>query len=176
MLFLLFQLGTDRYALEAARVVEVAPFLTLKRLPQAPAGVAGIFNYRGRPVPAVDLCELATGRPASERLSTRIIIVKFRAENQTEHLLGLIAENATEMLNRKKNEFVDPGVRVGAAPYLGPVLMEEQGPIQLIDEGRLLPGHLRELLFTEIARHQLELTAPSPVLLEESNPKPAVTS
>src|SRR5689334_16624749 len=99
MLFLLFQLGNDRYVLEAARVVEVAPLLSLKRLPQAPTGVAGIFNYRGRPVPAVDLCEVATGRPAAERLSTRIIIVNYRAEDQTEHLLGLIAENATEMLN-----------------------------------------------------------------------------
>ena len=49
MLFLLFQLGKDRYALEASRVVEVVPLLALKQLPQAPKGVAGIFNYRGPP-------------------------------------------------------------------------------------------------------------------------------
>ena len=54
MLFLLFQLGKERYALEATRVVEVVPLLALKQLPQAPKGVAGIFNYRGRPVPAGD--------------------------------------------------------------------------------------------------------------------------
>ena len=75
MLFLLFQLGNDRYVLEASRVVEVVPLLELKQLPRAPKGVAGIFKYRGRPVPAVDLCALTLGRPASERLSTRIIIV-----------------------------------------------------------------------------------------------------
>ena len=44
MLFLLFQLGKERYALPASRVVEVVPLLELKQLPQAPKGVAGIFN------------------------------------------------------------------------------------------------------------------------------------
>src|SRR6184192_2748359 len=113
MLFLLFQLGKDRYALDASRVVEVAPLLALKRLPHAPKGVAGIFNYRGRPVPAVDLCEMAAGRPASEQLSTRIIIVNYRHDNGTDHLLGLIAENATETLRKNINDFVEPGVTVG---------------------------------------------------------------
>jgi chemotaxis-related protein WspB len=66
MLFLLFQLGKERYALQASRVVEVVPLLELKQLPQAPKGVAGIINYRGRPVPVVDLCALTLG-PAGRR-------------------------------------------------------------------------------------------------------------
>ena len=148
MLFLLFQLGKDRYALGASRVVEVAPLLALKRLPQAPKGVAGIFNYRGRPVPAVDLCEMATGQPASERLSTRIIIVSYQHENGTEHLLGLIAENATEMLRKNTKDFVDSGVTMESTPYLGPVLMDAQGPIQWVNEQLLLAESVRELLFS----------------------------
>src|SRR2546421_10050690 len=87
MLFLLFQLGTDRYALEASRVVEVVPLLELKRLPQAPEGVAGIFNYRGQPVPAVDLCALTLGQPARKRLSTRIIIVNLSGAGGGGHLV-----------------------------------------------------------------------------------------
>jgi chemotaxis-related protein WspB len=149
MLFLLFQLGKDRYALDASRVVEVAPLLALKRLPQAPKGVAGIFNYRGRPVPAVDLCEMTVGRPASEQLSTRIIIVNFRHDNGADHLLGLIAENATETLRKSIDDFVEPGVKVGAAPYLGAVFMDARGVIQRINEEKLLPGALRRLLFAE---------------------------
>ncbi|HWH70798.1 MAG TPA: chemotaxis protein CheW [Candidatus Sulfotelmatobacter sp.] len=147
MLFLLFQLGQDRYALETSRVVEVVPLLELKRLPQAPQGVAGIFNYRGQPVPAVDLCALTLGTPASECLSTRIIIVRYPGEAGTSHLLGLIAEHATEILRREAKDFVPPGLTVGAAPYLGPVLMAPQGPIQFIDERRLLSEPLRRLLF-----------------------------
>lgn len=156
MLFLLFQIGNDRYALEAQHAVEVIPFLALKKIPQSPRGMAGIFNYRGQPVPAFDLCELTLGRPAEERLSTRIIIVKGQGSveqgreasaaqpathsAQVTHrtpLLGLIAEHATEMMQRDQREFVDPGVNVDVAPYLGPVLMDAKGVIQLIHPSRI---------------------------------------
>jgi chemotaxis-related protein WspB len=151
MLFLIFQLGKDRYALEASRVVEVVPLLELKQLPQAPRGVAGIFNYRGRPVPAVDLCALTLGQPASERFSTRIIIVNYPDDRGTSHLLGLIAEHATEMLRKDAKDFVDSGVKLSGAPYLGPILMDNQSPVQWIYEQRLLPEPVRNVLFSEPA-------------------------
>jgi chemotaxis-related protein WspB len=151
VLFLLFQLGKDRYALEASRVVEVVPLLNLKTLPQAPPGVAGIFNYRGRPVPAVDLGSLTVGHPAGERFSTRIIIVNYPDETGTNRLLGLIAEHVTEMLRKDVRDFADSGVKLGGAPYLGPILMEGDSAIQWIHEDRLLPGPVRELLFREPA-------------------------
>ncbi len=151
MLFLLFQLGKDRYALEASRVVEVVPLLNLKQLPQAPQGVAGLFNYRGRPVPAVDLSALTLGQPAAERLSTRIIIVNYPDTRGSNHLLGLIAEHATEMLRKDPQDFADPGVKLGHAPYLGPILMDDQSPIQWIYEHRLLPEPVREVLFSQPA-------------------------
>src|SRR5438552_16538440 len=100
MLFLLFQLGNDRYTLNASDVVEIVPLVAVKELPQAPKGVAGIFNYRGRAVPAIDLCALTLNHPASERLSTRIIIVHYGDRNGKNHLLGLIAKNANETIRR----------------------------------------------------------------------------
>ena len=51
MLFLLFQIGQHRYALDSRRVAEVLPLVDIKEIPHAPAGVAGVFNYRGVPVP-----------------------------------------------------------------------------------------------------------------------------
>ena len=148
MLFLLFHLGNSRYALPANRVVEVVPLLELRPLPQAPNGVAGIFNYRGRPVPAVDLCALTLGQPARERFSTRIIIINYPDDRGTNHLLGLIAEHATEMLRKDVNEFLDSGVRLNEAPYLGPILMDNKSPVQWIYEQRLLPEPVRNLLFS----------------------------
>ena len=147
MLFLLFQLGDERYALEAGHVVEVLPLLELKRLPHSPSGLAGLFNYRGRPVPAIDLCALILGHPATESLSTRIILVNYADERGANHLLGLIAEKATGMLRRDPKDFVDPGVRLGQAPYLGPVLMDSQGSIQWLNEQGLLAAPVRQLLF-----------------------------
>lgn len=147
MLFVLFHLGKDRYALEARRVVEIVPLLALKKFPQAPRGVAGMFIYRGRPVPALDLCELTLGRPAKEHLSTRIIIVNHSPKPGAAQLVGLIAERATETMRREGRDFVDSGVRVAATPFLGPMLTDEHGVIQLISPEKLLQENLRTLLF-----------------------------
>jgi len=149
MLFLLFQIGNDRYALEARHAVEVIPFLELKKIPQAARGVAGIFNYRGRPVVAVDLCELSFGQPARELLSTRIIVVNFPNPAGPSHWLGLIAEHATGMMRREPRDFVHSGIKTGEAPHLGPVVMDDQGVIQLLHAEHLLTATLRDLLGDE---------------------------
>jgi chemotaxis-related protein WspB len=152
MLFLLFQIGNDRYALEASRVVEVVPLLTLNKIPQAPKGVAGFFYYRGRPVPAVDLCELNQDRPARERLSTRIIVINHPDAGGSNRLLGLIAEQATGLLRKEINDFADPDAQMSIARGLGPMIMDEHGAIQCIHEQRLLSEPVRDLLFSETTR------------------------
>lgn len=156
MLFLLFQLGDDRYALEASRVVEVVPLVSFKRLPQAPRGVVGLFNYRGQPVPAVDLCELTAGRPARECLSTRIIVVRHPGAGSGHHLLGLVAEHATEMLRREAKDFLPLGVGTAQAPYLGPVTADGCGWIQWVQEDRLLSNSVRETLFHHLPARAYE--------------------
>jgi chemotaxis-related protein WspB len=151
MLFLLFQLGQDRYVIEARCVVEVLPLLALKQIPQAPRGVAGLFNYRSRPVPAVDLSELTLGLPARQSLSTRIILVNYPDDAGKNRLLGLIAEQATEVIRKEPKDFVDTGLKQGAASYLGPVAMDHHGVVQWVREQRLLPEPVRNLLFSETA-------------------------
>jgi chemotaxis-related protein WspB len=146
MLFLQFQIGSERYAVEARSVVEVIPLLGLKQLPQAPKGVAGMFNFRGEVVPALDLAELTTGQPAAERLSTRILVLRLEGTGGS-RLVGLIAEHATSMFRKRAEDFVDTGLTSGAAPYFGPVLLDEHGVIQWIQEQKLLPEKLRRLLF-----------------------------
>ena len=134
MLFLQFQIGPDRYALEASRVVEVIPLLGLKKIPHAPRGVAGMFNYRGEVVPALDLTALTTGQPAAERLSTRILVVRTSVAGRGSRLLGLIAERATSTMRKEEHDFVDPRLTPGSASYLGPVLLDDQGVIQWIQD------------------------------------------
>jgi len=149
MLFLQFQLGTERYALDSSQVVEVLPRLGIKQIPQAPAGVAGVFNYRGQPVPVIDLSELALGRPARLRMSTRLIIVHYPDSDGTPHLLGLIAEKATETLRRDPADFTDSGVASDDAAYLGPVASDHSGLVQWITVTRLLPPAVRDVLFKQ---------------------------
>jgi chemotaxis-related protein WspB len=148
MLFLLFHIANDRYVLEARRVIEVLPLVNLKKFPHAPKGFAGILNYRGRPVPAIDLCELTMNRPATERLSTRIVLVKT-SEDGNNGLLGLIAEHATQMLRKDPGEFVDPGFKSAGAPYLGPIILDPAGAVQWIKTEHLLSERYRQLIASE---------------------------
>ena len=151
MLFLLFQVGPDRYAIEATRVVEVVPLLELQPLLQASRGVAGLFNYRGRPVPAVDLAAITLGRPASDLLSTRIIVLNYPDDSGAQRRIGVIAEHATGLLRAETSDFMDPGLKRGASPPLGPMLMDRKGPIQWVQEQRWLPHEVSVPLLSEFA-------------------------
>ena len=146
MLFLTFQLGKDHYAVEATRVLEVLPLVELKHLPQAPKGIAGIFNLRGRPVPAIDLSELTLGQTARERLTTRIIVINHMDSKGASQPLGLIAEYVTQTLRKEPHQFVNPGVTLKSAPYLGPILMEGQSAIQWLRAEHLVSEPIRQLL------------------------------
>jgi chemotaxis-related protein WspB len=147
MLFLVFELGNDRYAIDARQVVEILPLVHTKQLPQAPAGVAGLFNYRGSPVPAIDLSELAFGRPAARQLSTRLLLVRYPGDEGSQALIGLIVERVTRTARYEEHAFVPSGVRNTRAPYLGPVLVDSDGMLQRLEIGDLLPASTRDLLF-----------------------------
>jgi len=153
MLFLLFQIGKDRYGLEAVQVVEVVPLVTLKKLPQAPPQVAGIFNYHGTLVPVIDLSEVSLGRSSESRLSTRLILVNYSVDTNKSHILGLMAEHATETVQLDPEAFNDPGVDVPEAPYLGPVIKDARGLIQWIEVKKLMPDTLRDRLFHQIEEY-----------------------
>jgi chemotaxis-related protein WspB len=146
MLFLLFELGRARYALDVDKVVEVLPLVQLKKIPQGPAEVAGVFSYRGVPVPAIDLSLLTLGEPSVPRFSTRIILVDYPGSRGEQHLLGLIAEKVTETTHRDPADFVTSGITNERAPYLGPVATRPRGGGHWINVGRRRPATKQKLL------------------------------
>jgi chemotaxis-related protein WspB len=83
--FLLFRIGSERYALRATEVAEVLPRLPLKPIAQAPHWVAGVFAYRGAVVPVIDLSALTFGQPAEARTSTRLVLVHTARMNGSRH-------------------------------------------------------------------------------------------
>ena len=144
MLFLKFRIGSESYALDTGQIAEVLPLLQITRVPLAPVGVAGLINYRGRFVPVVDLSELMLGEPARPHVSTRLILVRYG-----EHLLGLIAEQATEMMQREAGSFADTGIASDAAPYLGPATQDAGRLVRWIKVQKLLPAAVSSVLFRQ---------------------------
>jgi chemotaxis-related protein WspB len=146
MVFLVFYLGQDRYMLDVRQIAEVLPLIGIMHIPQAPPAVAGIFNYRGTLVPAIDLSQVILGRPARRRLHSRIVLVQYADDTGATHLLGLIAEKVTETVQREPADFTAPGV---TAPHLGPVATDRHGLAQRIEVNQLLPASVRQLLFQQ---------------------------
>jgi chemotaxis signal transduction protein len=103
-LYLTFRLAADRYALEVSRIAEVLPLVDIKPLPRSPEGIAGAFDYRGTPVPVIDLSELTLGQTARALLSTRIILVHYPDGRGGTHLLmavsGYGCDNSCPVANR----------------------------------------------------------------------------
>jgi chemotaxis-related protein WspB len=151
MLFLLMKLGGNRYALDVHQVVRVLPLLQIKKIPHAPPGIAGAVDYHGTPTPVVDLSELMLQSPAEEQLSTRIVMVHYPGREGATHLLGLIAENATEIIRKELSEFVSAGVNSPDSAYLGPVATDSGGMIQWVKVQNLLPEAVRDVLFQQAA-------------------------
>lgn len=147
MLFLLFQLNEARYALDTANVAEVLPLLDVRAVPRAPAGVAGVIEYRGVTVPVIDLSELALGRPAARRLSTRIVIVEHADAQGLHRRVGLIAERATSTLRCEPEQFRASGLTGAGAPYLGHMARSPDGLVQRLEVSELLTPALCALFF-----------------------------
>lgn len=147
MLFLMFRIGADRYVLEARQIEQVLPLMNAKTVPGAPAGVVGVIDYRGEPVPLIDLSLLALGRPSAAAMSTRILLMRYPAEDGVVHRLALCAERVVEAIHRDPGEFVATGVEAGSPAYLGPVVSDAEGLVQWVKAETLLTDEIRQILF-----------------------------
>jgi chemotaxis-related protein WspB len=146
ILYLILQLGADRYALEASQVTEIVPLVRLKSLPGAPVGAAGLMNYRGAPLPVVDLSLLATGVPTAATEAARIVVVRYTGQGRagSDDALGLLVPEARDTVRLDPGSFVDAGLAADGAPYLGPVLATAEGVLQRVTVQALLSDELRD--------------------------------
>ena len=152
MLFLQFELDGERYALDAAAIVQVLAYTQARALPGTPAWIAGVIEHGGAPVPVIDVSRLALGRAARALRSTRLVLVRYRSGvsphiEETEHLLGLILERATRTQRIERERFADSGVATPHARWLGPVASDAEGLVQWVDVEQMLDDETRALLF-----------------------------
>ncbi|KVO66891.1 chemotaxis protein CheW [Burkholderia ubonensis] len=158
MLFLLFELDGERYALEATRIVEVLALAPLKSIPGAPPWIAGAIGRHGKPVPVIDVAQLALGRAARRLRSTRLVVVRcYTPDAQPDappdsggtagRMLGLIIEHATQTCRIDPARFADSGIATPHARWLGPVAGDASGFVQWVDVRRMLDDDARALLF-----------------------------
>lgn len=147
MLLLLFHIADERYGIKASQIVEVAPFVCLKTIPQTPDYIAGLFDYRGHPVPVIDLCHLVSKRSCKVCMTTRIIIVNYGSANGRKQILGLLAEQVTETVKRNPAALITPDISITEASWLGELVKDAEGMLRLIKIEKLLPKTLQTSFF-----------------------------
>jgi len=151
-MLLRFVVGDDSYGVDVTQVVEIVPYIALKRIPRAPDYVAGLLNYRGISVPVIDITKLASGRASRTWLSTRVIVVKSKQPqlDGADNLLGLLAEQVTRTVKIPESAFASAGLERFEAEHsscLGDVAVTPKGIIQRIEVEPLLSAQTRAELF-----------------------------
>lgn len=146
MLLLTFQVGPEPVGLDIRRVREVIPRVRLQPVTGAPQWLAGVFVYRGKVIPVVDLHRLAGYGECPMHLSSRIILLLLDGDDSHAHLMGLLAGQVADLRDVK----VRPVCYDGSAPVLsvelGPIIADGRGVLRLLDPDRMFPEADRRLV------------------------------
>ena len=148
MLLMLFDIGDDRFAIDARELVEVVPSVPLQTVYGMPLGVVGLLAYQTGVVPIIDLGVLTTGQPCTPRLSTRILVVHYRAGPDGARI-GLRVDRANDTIKVDPEDFMATGLTAPEPPCFGRVLRRGQHTVQLVEVAHLLSDAVRQSLFSE---------------------------
>lgn len=160
MQLLTFEVAGENYAVESAKVVEVLPLVPTRPIPHMPDYLLGVFTYRGRFLPLVDLGRLIAGEPPAARLSTRVIVVEVRPgghdpEEETEEAgpqpvrFGFVAENVVTIHSIAEDAPAAATKPLATEPYLGRLIRLDGRTLQMLLPEHLLPAKLVAGLFPE---------------------------
>jgi len=151
MLLLTMNIGAQRYGLDAQDIVEVIPLVKLDYVPRVEACISGIFNYRGTPVPVIDLCMFFESRKCRDNLGSRIIITHIKMPGSADKAVGLLAECVTEVIKCNAKDFISSGINAANAQFLQHIYQYKNELIQIIDVKKIIPDSISKQLNT--ARH-----------------------
>jgi|YNPBryunderm2012_1023409.scaffolds.fasta_scaffold09827_2 chemotaxis-related protein WspB len=154
MLVLTFQIGPETVGLDIQYVREVIPRVRLQPLIHAPSWLSGVFFYRGRVIPVVDVNCLAGYDTTPEHLSSRIILVSNRDTCQNDSLWGLLAAQVAELREVAVRE-ERLGARASFSPArndpdqidFGTLATCNQGLLRVLDPNHLLSENDRQRLW-----------------------------
>lgn len=143
MQLLAFSIGSEDYAIESRRVVEVLPLIPARPIARQPEFVRGTIVYRGRFVPLIDLGRLLTDTPLRERLSTRVIVVDVPGDTHGHRIrLGLAAEKVVSFCSEEEAEAAPTPAWPTVQPSPGRLLRLGGRTLHWLDPDHLVPSEV----------------------------------
>ena len=156
MQLLTFTIGGQAYAIESKKVVEVLPLVSTRPIPHLPDYLPGIFTYRGRFVPLVDLGLRINGSPLTRRLSTRVIVVEIGQQEPAHQAaasrlvrFGIMAENVVTIRSTGAEAGETAAKELAADAYLGRLLRLDGQTVQMLLPEQVIPSDLLASLFPD---------------------------
>ncbi len=137
---LTFYLGEALCGLEIGRVEEISRPLALTPVPQAPPGVLGLVNVRGKIVTVLDLVSRVGLKGSAASRASRVIFVRCGGES-----LGLMVDRVAEVVAADQGQVTAAPANLKGTPsqFFAGVLQTGQGLIGLLNLDTVL-GTRRE--------------------------------
>ncbi len=143
--YLTFRIGNEHYGLELSQTREIIEYSGITEVPLMPNFLRGVINLRGEVVPVIDLAVRLGRKPIEVQKRTCIIVVEL-LNNEQNHVLGLLADAVSEVIEMDDDNIED-------APSFGANIRAEfiQGIAKRDDEFVVLLDANNALSIRELA-------------------------
>ena len=142
--FLTFRIGNENYGLELSQTREIIEYGGITEVPLMPNFLRGVINLRGEVVPVIDLA-VRLGRKSIEVQRRTCIIVVELTNNDQHHVLGLLADAVSEVIEMD-DENIEDAPSFGAnirAEFIQGIAKQGEEFVVLLDANNTLS--IREL-------------------------------
>ena len=135
-----FHLGNEEFGIAIKRVQEINRTIDITRIPNAPAYVEGVVNFRGKIIPIINLRSKLGLVEAEQDKATRIMVVEIEGR-----ILGFIVDSVSEVLRINDPNIEPPPGVTGSndAVYIEGVINLADRILILLDLNALLGGDHR---------------------------------
>lgn len=104
--YLTFCIGSEHYGLELSQTREIIEYSGITAVPLMPNFLRGVINLRGEVVPVIDLAVRLGRKPIEVQRRTCIIVVEI-STNEQSHVLGLLADAVSEVIEIEAEDIED---------------------------------------------------------------------
>ncbi len=142
--YLTFRIGNEHYGLELSQTREIIEYSGITEVPLMPKFLRGVINLRGDVVPVIDLA-VRLGRKSIEVQKRTCIIVVELQNNEQNHVLGLLADAVSEVIEMN-DENIEDAPSFGAnirAEFIQGIAKRDDEFVVLLDANNTLS--IREL-------------------------------
>lgn len=138
-----FRLGDDQFAADVFCVERVLRYVAPRAIPNVPAWLTGVVDYRDRVVPVIDLRTRFELPRRAEQPDTRILVVQVEGE-----WIGLVVDAVTEVtaVDPAAVQPPPPLFRGLAGTYVRGVVRRGEALVVVLDTARLVSTNDRLVL------------------------------